>query len=48
MNRRGFLLLGVAGLAHAQLPPNIQEVRKQAFDDAIRKVVGNAQVRRAK
>lgn len=48
MNRRGFLLLGVAGLAHAQLPPNIQEVRKQAFDDAIRKVVGNAQVRTGK
>ncbi len=48
MNRRGFLLLGVAGLAHAQLPPNIQEVRKQAFDDAIRKVVGNAPVRTGK
>ena len=48
MNRRGFLLLGVAGLAHAQLPPNIQEVRKQAFDDAIRKVVGVAQVRTGK
>ena len=45
MNRRGFLLLAVAGLAHAQLPPNIQELRKQAFDDAIRKVVGNAPVR---
>jgi sulfur-oxidizing protein SoxY len=49
MNRRGFLLLGVAaqvtGLAHAQLPPNIQEIRKKALDEAIRKVVGDAQVR---
>ncbi len=52
MNRRGFLLLGVAaqvtGLAHAQLPPNIQEIRKKALDEAIRKVVGDAQVRTGK
>ena len=49
MNRRGFLLVGLAaqvtGLAHAQLPPNIQEIRKKALDEAIRKVVGDAQVR---
>ena len=45
MKRRAFLLLGVAGVAHAQLPPNIQEIRKQALDEAIRKVVGEAQMR---
>ena len=45
MNRRGFLLLGVVGVAQAQLPPNIQEIRKKALDDAIRKVVGDAQLR---
>ena len=45
MNRRGFLLLGAVGVAHAQLPPNIQEIRKKALDEAIRKVVGDAQVR---
>lgn len=48
MNRRGFLLLGVVGVAHAQLPPNIQEIRKKALDEAIRKVVGDAQVRTGK
>jgi sulfur-oxidizing protein SoxY len=46
ITRRAFLLLGVAaGAAHAQLPSNIAELRKQALDEAIRKVVGNAQVR---
>jgi sulfur-oxidizing protein SoxY len=45
ISRRGFLLLGVAGAAHAQLPPNIGEIRKKALDEAMRKVVGNAQVR---
>jgi sulfur-oxidizing protein SoxY len=45
ITRRAFLLLGVAGTAHAQLPPNIGELRKQALDEAIRKVVGNATVR---
>ena len=44
ISRRGFLLLGVATAAEAQLPANIQQIRKQAFDEAIRKVVGNAQV----
>jgi sulfur-oxidizing protein SoxY len=48
ISRRGFLLLGVAGMANAQLPPNIQEIRKKAFEEAIRKVVGNAQVRQGK
>jgi len=48
ITRRAFLLLGVAGTAHAQLPPNIGELRKQALDEAIRKVVGNAQVRTGK
>lgn len=45
ISRRGFLLLGLVSTAHAQLPPNIGEIRKKAFDDAIRKVVGGAQVR---
>ncbi|MGH8732281.1 MAG: SoxY-related AACIE arm protein [Burkholderiales bacterium] len=45
ISRRAFLLLGVAGAAHAQLPPNIGEIRKKALDEAMRKVVGNAQVR---
>ena len=48
ISRRAFLLLGVVGPAYAQLPPNIQEIRKAAFDEAIRKVVGNAQVREGK
>src|SRR5687768_17750205 len=48
ISRRGFLLLGVAGMANAQLPSNIQEIRKAAFDEAIRKVVGNAQVQEGK
>src|SRR5918994_5088548 len=48
ISRRGFLLLGVAGAANAQLPPNIQEIRKKALDEAIRKVVGNAQLRQGR
>ena len=48
MNRRGFLLLGVVGVAAAQHPPNNQEIRKKALDEAIRKVVGDAQVRTGK
>jgi sulfur-oxidizing protein SoxY len=48
ITRRGFLLLGLVGTAHAQLPPNIGEIRRKAFDEAIRKVVGNAQVRHGK
>jgi sulfur-oxidizing protein SoxY len=46
ITRRGFLLLGLSSTsALAQLPPNIQEIRKAAFDEGIRKVVGNAEVR---
>jgi sulfur-oxidizing protein SoxY len=45
ISRRGFLLLGVATAAEAQLPPNITEIRKKALDAAIAKVVGGAQVR---
>jgi sulfur-oxidizing protein SoxY len=48
ISRRAFLLLGVATAAEAQLPPNIQEIRKKTFDEAIRKVVGDAQVRTGK
>ena len=48
ISRRAFLLLGVATAAEAQLPPNIQEIRRKAFDEAIRKVVGDAQVRTGK
>jgi sulfur-oxidizing protein SoxY len=48
ISRRAFLLLGVFGPAYAQLPPNIQEIRKAAFDEAIRKVVGNAEIREGK
>ena len=49
ISRRAFLLFGVAAsAAHAQLPPNIQEIRKAALDEAIRKTVGNAQVRHGK
>ena len=49
ISRRSFLLLGLfAGSARAQLPPNIGEIRKKAFEEAIRKVVGDAQVRAGK
>jgi len=44
ISRRAFLLLGIAGPAYAQLPPNIAEIRKAALDEAVRKVVGNATV----
>jgi sulfur-oxidizing protein SoxY len=45
ITRRAFLFLSLlSGTARAQLPPNIGELRKQALDEAIRKVVGNAQV----
>jgi sulfur-oxidizing protein SoxY len=49
ISRRAFLFVGLfAGTARAQLPPNIGEIRRKAFDEAIRKVVGNAQVRQGK
>ena len=49
ITRRAFLLLGFfAASARAQLPPNIGELRKAALQEAIRKVVGDAQVRQGK
>lgn len=48
ITRRVFLLFSAASAAHAQLPPNIGELRKQALDEAIRKVVGGAEVRQGK
>jgi sulfur-oxidizing protein SoxY len=48
ISRRQFLVLtgtAVATGAKAQLPPNIAEIRKAALQDAVAKVVGNAQVR---
>ena len=49
ISRRGFLLLGLfAGTAHAQVPPNIQEIRRKALAEAIAKVVGNAHVRQGR
>lgn len=49
-SRRRFLILGcgVAAGVHAQLPPNIAEIRQAALKEAIAKVVGNAQVRRGR
>ena len=48
ITRRAFLLLGVVGTAHAQLPPNIGEIRKKALDEAIRQVVGSNPVRQGR
>ena len=46
ITRRSFLLLGVlSGTARAQLPPSVGEQRRKALDEALRKVVGDAQVR---
>jgi len=50
--RREFLaLVGgamAAGAAHAQLPPNISELRRAALEEAIRKVVGGDEVKTGK
>ena len=51
--RRQFLIiaagtLAVAAPARAQLPPNIAQLRKAAFDQAIRDVVGAAPLRSGK
>ena len=47
--RRRFLLLGLTSMsAWSQLPPNIEAIRKAAFEEAIRKMVGNAVVRQGK
>ena len=51
ISRRHFLLLtgaAIAGPVNAQLPPNIAEIRKKAFEDAIAKVVGDAKVSKGK
>lgn len=46
ITRRTFLLLGLLSpAARAQLPANIEALRRQALDEAIRKVVGGAPVR---
>lgn len=51
-SRRQFLLLACGALAStraaAQLPPNIQAMRKAALEEAVRKVVGGASLRRGK
>jgi sulfur-oxidizing protein SoxY len=50
-SRREFLILATGALATpamAQLPPNIQELRRAAFQEAIRKLVGEAQLRQGK
>jgi len=50
--RREFLMLTggaiAAGAAQAQLPPNIEALRKAALQEAVRKVVGDAEVRRGR
>jgi len=49
--RRQFLVLAcgaAAGAAQAQLPPNIEALRKAALQQAVRKVTGDAPVRRGK
>jgi sulfur-oxidizing protein SoxY len=48
ITRRAFLLFSLAGTAHAQLPPNIADLRKAALQEAIGKVVGNAPLRRGR
>lgn len=54
-SRREFLVLAcgaasaaAAGAAKAQLPPNIEALRKAAMQEAMRKVVGDAPVRSGK
>ena len=46
ISRRAFLLVGLfAGSVKAQLPANIEAQRKAALEEAMRKVVGGAQLR---
>ena len=48
INRRQFVVLSLGAVAtgaQAQLTPNIAALRKAALDEAVRKVVGAAQVR---
>ena len=44
----GAVATTAATTAGAQLPPNIEALRKAALREAVRKVVGDAQVRRGK
>jgi sulfur-oxidizing protein SoxY len=49
--RRQFLIIAAGALAapaQAQLPPNIAQIRKAAFEQAIRDVIGAAQLRTGK
>ena len=49
ITRRSFLLIGfLSTTAKAQLPPSVAEQRRLALDEAVRKVVGSAQVRSGK
>jgi sulfur-oxidizing protein SoxY len=49
ISRRAFLFLSlIPAAAHAQLAPNIAAQRKAALDEAMRKVIGGAQVRRGR
>ncbi|HUQ25737.1 MAG TPA: SoxY-related AACIE arm protein [Burkholderiales bacterium] len=51
-SRRDFLLFSscalVSSKAAAQLPPNIEALRRAALEEALRKVAGDAQVRAGK
>jgi sulfur-oxidizing protein SoxY len=50
-SRREFLVLAcgaLSGAAHAQLPPDIGAKRKEAAQEALRKVTGGAQLRSGK
>jgi sulfur-oxidizing protein SoxY len=49
ITRRSFLFFSLAaGPALAQLPPNIAELRRTALQQALRKVVGEAPMRRGR
>jgi sulfur-oxidizing protein SoxY len=52
MNRRQLLILAcgavATGAAQAQLPPNIQAMRRAAMEEAQRKVTGGARVQRGR
>ena len=51
MHRRQFLILACSAVAtgsQAQLPPNIQAMRRAAMEEAQRKVTGGARVQRGR